>query len=62
MKATADEIGRVVGLLKERGFTVQAHASGTNIEGELEDILAAVGLGPVNTIRRNPRGRAPFFA
>ena len=63
MKATADlqvvpvgsgvsvrrEIGRVVGLLKERGFTVQTHASGTNIEGELEDILAAVGLVNCNT-------------
>ena len=38
------EIGRVVGLLTETGFTVQTHASGTNIEGEPEDILIAVGL------------------
>lgn len=37
------EIARVVELLREYDFIVEPHASGTNIEGELEDILAAVG-------------------
>ena len=37
------EIGRVVDLLRGRDLVVETHASGTNIEGELADILAAVG-------------------
>ena len=37
------EIGRVVKLLEARDFILETHASGTNIEGELEDILATVG-------------------
>ena len=36
------EIARVVELLARYDFLVETHASGTNIEGELEDILAAV--------------------
>lgn len=36
------EIRRVVELLKGYEFIVEPHASGTNIEGELKDILAAV--------------------
>ncbi|MBK8163596.1 MAG: MTH1187 family thiamine-binding protein [Gammaproteobacteria bacterium] len=36
------EIARVVELLKTYDFLVEPHASGTNIEGELADILAAV--------------------
>lgn len=36
------EIARVVGMLEGLGFTLETHASGTNIEGELGDILAAV--------------------
>ncbi|HEY9150590.1 MAG: MTH1187 family thiamine-binding protein [Gammaproteobacteria bacterium] len=37
-----NEILRVVELLKMHDFLVETHASGTNIEGELGDILAAV--------------------
>lgn len=37
------EITRVAELLKRYDFLVETHASGTNIEGELHDILAAVG-------------------
>jgi uncharacterized protein (TIGR00106 family) len=37
------EIRRVVELLQERDFILETHASGTNIEGELAEILAAVG-------------------
>lgn len=37
------EIGRVVEVLREYDFIIETHASGTNIEGELEAILAAVG-------------------
>ena len=37
-----EEIIRVVALLEGRDFIIQTHASGTNIEGELEDILDAV--------------------
>lgn len=37
------EITRVVGLLNKHDFLVETHASGTNIEGELDEILAAVG-------------------
>ncbi len=36
------EIARVIELLGEYDFIVETHASGTNIEGELADILAAV--------------------
>ena len=56
MKATADlqviplcsgasvrkEVIRVVEMLKGHGFIIETHASGTNIEGEMTDILAAV--------------------
>ncbi len=37
------EITRVVEMLQEHGFLVETHASGTNIEGELGEILGAVG-------------------
>ena len=37
------QIIRVVELLEECGLLIETHASGTNIEGELTDILAAVG-------------------
>jgi len=36
------EISRVLELLQGHGFILETHASGTNIEGELSDILAAV--------------------
>ena len=36
------EVRRVVELLKVHDFILETHASGTNIEGELSDILAAV--------------------
>jgi uncharacterized protein (TIGR00106 family) len=36
------EIRRVVDLLRGHDFLIETHASGTNIEGELDDILAAV--------------------
>jgi uncharacterized protein (TIGR00106 family) len=36
------EIRRVVELLQGHDFLIETHASGTNIEGELSDILAAV--------------------
>lgn len=36
------EITRVAALLKQHAFLVETHASGTNIEGELSEILAAV--------------------
>jgi len=37
------QITRVVELLRGHDFIIETHASGTNIEGELENILAAVG-------------------
>jgi uncharacterized protein (TIGR00106 family) len=37
------EIARAVGLLTGHGFILETHASGTNIEGDLADILTAVG-------------------
>lgn len=37
-----EEITRVVALLESHDFIIQTHASGTNIEGELDDILDAV--------------------
>jgi uncharacterized protein (TIGR00106 family) len=37
-----EEVTRVVALLKAHGFIVEPHASGTNVEGELAEILAAV--------------------
>ena len=36
------EILRVVGMLGDYPFTIETHASGTNIEGKLDDILDAV--------------------
>ena len=36
------EISRVIELLEAYDFIIETHASGTNIEGELADILAAV--------------------
>ena len=36
------EVTRVVELIKGHAFRIETHASGTNIEGELNDILAAV--------------------
>jgi len=36
------EITRVAELLRGYSFIVETHASGTNLEGELADILAAV--------------------
>jgi uncharacterized protein (TIGR00106 family) len=37
------QITRVVELLRGYEFIVETHASGTNIEGDLADIFAAVG-------------------
>ena len=37
------EIMRVVEMLRGYNFIVETHASGTDIEGELSEILAAVG-------------------
>ena len=37
------EILQVVGLLSKRDFIVETHASGTNIEGDLNEILTVVG-------------------
>ena len=36
------EISHVVALLKRHDFIVETHASGTNIEGELTEILAVI--------------------
>ncbi|ADJ27893.1 MTH1187 family thiamine-binding protein [Nitrosococcus watsonii] len=36
------EISRVIEVLQEHDFILETHASGTNIEGELEDILSIV--------------------
>ncbi|MCH8977242.1 MAG: MTH1187 family thiamine-binding protein [Proteobacteria bacterium] len=37
-----EQVTRVVEMLKGHDFIIETHASGTNIEGELSDILAAV--------------------
>ena len=37
------EIKRVVAMLQGHDFIIETHASGTDIEGELADILAVVG-------------------
>ena len=37
-----DEVKRIVELLGQHDFILETHASGTNIEGELDTILAAV--------------------
>ena len=36
------EVMRIVGLLRQHDFVLETHAAGTDIEGELEEILAAV--------------------
>jgi len=36
------EIARVVDMLQSHDFIIETHASGTNVEGELADILAVV--------------------
>ncbi|MDX1698876.1 MAG: MTH1187 family thiamine-binding protein, partial [Thiohalobacterales bacterium] len=37
-----NEVSRIVELLGEYDFILETHASGTDIEGEMADILAAV--------------------
>jgi uncharacterized protein (TIGR00106 family) len=37
------EVKRAHELLEESGLGIQLHAFGTNVEGELEDILRAIG-------------------
>ena len=37
-----EQVTRVIKMLKSHDFILETHASGTNIEGELSDILAAV--------------------
>jgi uncharacterized protein (TIGR00106 family) len=37
------QVMRIVELLQGNNFILETHAAGTNIEGELSDILAAVG-------------------
>ena len=37
------QVIRVVELLQQYDFILETHASGTNIEGEMNEILAAVG-------------------
>jgi len=37
------QVIRVVNILQKYDFIIETHASGTNIEGEMNDILAAVG-------------------
>jgi len=36
------EVTRIVALLQQHDFIVETHAAGTDIEGELDEILAAV--------------------
>ncbi len=36
------EVTRIVELLKDQSLLVKNHASGTNLEGELDDVLTAV--------------------
>lgn len=36
------EVTRIIGLLQQYDFILETHAAGTDIEGELGDILAAV--------------------
>ena len=36
------EVTRIVALLRQHDFIVETHAAGTDIEGELDEILAAV--------------------
>ena len=38
-----DEISHIVGLLAEHDFILETHASGTDIEGDMNEILSAVG-------------------
>lgn len=37
------EVEQVVKLLSEYDFLIETHASGTNLEGDIDDILVAVG-------------------
>lgn len=37
-----DEVKRAHGVLEESGLPVELHGNGTNLEGELQDILDAV--------------------
>jgi len=36
------EVTRIVGLLQQHDFLLETHAAGTDIEGELSDILDAI--------------------
>ncbi len=37
-----EEVKRAHGLLEEAGLNAQLHSNGTNLEGELQDIFAAI--------------------
>lgn len=37
-----EQVSRVVDLLKEKDFIVETHATGTDIEGELDAMLAVI--------------------
>jgi uncharacterized protein (TIGR00106 family) len=37
------EVTRVLEILREYNLLLEPHASGTDVEGELDDILAAIG-------------------
>jgi uncharacterized protein (TIGR00106 family) len=37
-----EEVKRAHGILKDSGLTVELHSQGTNVEGELDQIFAAV--------------------
>ena len=37
-----EEVKRAHGVLEESGLTVELHGNGTNMEGELQDILDAI--------------------
>ena len=38
-----EEVKHIIGLLEEHNFIIDTHASGTDIEGEMDEILGAVG-------------------
>ena len=53
------EVQRAHELLQESGLIIETHASGTNVEGDLAQILQEVEVSTRSSMRRGQFGSSP---
>ena len=53
------EVQRAHELLKESGLIIETHASGTNVEGDLSQILQVLNASTRSSTRRGQFGSSP---